>query len=190
MTRRVFLGGGGEWTMITSKNCQFKFCKERQPVKPVKIYRILPDVTPIPYGHMDRFIHRCMCQMKWLPNTELHIFILKKKTRMRWRTWKGHSIFMHIHSFVKKIVADYLSPAGREIALIRQGLKDPEGLLPSTWARDMFSTHRMLMIIFTVQCKVFNWYFDTWEIYTVFCYLCPFCGLIVEILSDQCFFFI
>lgn len=143
---------------------------------------------------MDRFIHRCMCHMKWLPNTELRVYLFicsfwKKKTRMRWRTWKGHSIFMHIHSFVKKIVADYLSPAGREIALIRQGLKDPEGLSPSTWARDMFSTHRMLMIIFTVQCKVFNWYFDTWEIYTVFCYLCPICGLIVEIFSDQCFFF-
>lgn len=152
-------------------------------------------MTPIPYGHMDRFIHVSMhacviwndCQIQNYVYTFLYLHF--ENTRMRRRTWKGHSIFMHIHSFVKKIVADYLSPAGREIVLISQGLKDPEGLSPSTWARDMFSTHRMLMIIFTVQCKVFNWYFDTWEIYTVFCYLCPICGLIVEILSDQCFFF-
>lgn len=106
VTRRVFLGGGGEWTMITSKNCQFKFCKERQPVKPVKIYRILPDVTPIPYGHMDRFIHRCMCHMKWLPNTELRVYFFissfwKCTNKMKNMWWKGHSIFMHIHSFVK-----------------------------------------------------------------------------------------
>lgn len=117
-----------------------------------------------------------------------HIFILKKNTN-EMKNMKRTFNF-HAHSLIcKKIVADYLSPAGREIVLISQGLKDPEGLSPSTWARDMFSTHRMLMIIFTVQCKVFNWYFDTWEIYTVFCYLCPICGLIVEILSDQCFFF-
>lgn len=117
-----------------------------------------------------------------------HIFILKKNTN-EMKNMKRTFNF-HAHSLIcKKIVADYLSPAGREIVLISQGLKDPEGLSPSTWARDMFSTHRMLMIIFTGQCKVFNWYFDTWEIYTVFCYLCPICGLIVEIFSDQCFFF-
>lgn len=142
---------------------------------------------------IDLYIHACViwndCQIQNYVYTFSYLNF-EKKTRMRWRTWNGHSIFMHIHSFVKKIVADYLSPAGRESALISQGLKDPEGLSPSTWARDMFSTHRMLMIIFTVQCKVFNWYFDTWEIYTVFCYLCPICGLIVEILSDQCFFFL
>lgn len=153
-------------------------------------------MTPITYGHMDRFIHVSihvsyeMIAKYRITCIPFHIFILKKKTRMRWRTWKRTFNF-HAHSLIcKKIVADYLSPAGREIALIRQGLKDPEGLSPSTWARDMFSTHRMLMIIFTVQCKVFNWYFETWEIYTVFCYLCPICGLIVEIFSDQCFFFL
>lgn len=138
--------------------------------------------------YIDAFVIWNDCQIQNYVYTFSYLHF-KKKTRMRWRTWKGHSIFMHIHSFVKKIVANYLSPAGREIVLISQGLKDPEGLSPSTWARDMFSTHRMLMIIFTGQCKVFNWYFDTWAIYTVFCYLCPICGLIVEILSDQCLFF-
>lgn len=152
-------------------------------------------MTPIPYGHMDRFIHVSM-HVSYEMNAKyritcipFHIFILKKKHE--WDEEHEKDIKFHAHSLIcKKIVADYLSPAGRESALISQGLKDPEGLSPSTWARDMFSTHRMLMIIFTGQCKVFNWYFDTWEIYTVFCYLCPICGLIVEILSDQCFFFI
>lgn len=100
-----FLGGGGEWTMITSKNCQFKFCKERQPVKPVKIYRILPDVTPIPYGHMDRFIHRCMCHMKWLPNTELRVYLFIssfwKKTTNEMKNMKRTFNF-HAHSLICK----------------------------------------------------------------------------------------
>lgn len=142
---------------------------------------------------IDLYMYRYMCHMKWLPNTELHVYLFIssfwKKNTNEMKNMKRTFNF-HAHSLIcKKIVADYLSPAGREIVLIRQGLKDPEGLSPSTWARDMFSTHRMLMIIFTAGSVRFL--IDiTWEIYTVFCYLCPICGLIVEILSDQCFFFL
>lgn len=47
-----FFGG---WGWVNDNNFK-KLSVLILSVKPVKIYRILPDVTPIPYGHMDRLI--------------------------------------------------------------------------------------------------------------------------------------